>query len=346
MTAIDLGRQQYSEQRGRAFLEDLVRRAEALPSVTAATVMSHVPFGNDGWGITDVSIDGPIPGTKNDRLSSASAIVGPRFFETAGVTLLRGRVFTRTDTGTSRRVAVINETMARALWPERDVIGQRFRVYGDWVEVVGVARDGKYLMVYEDARPYFYLPLSQHYKSPMTVLVRSASDPAGLASPLRRLLREMDPDLPPYNVRTVEDHIQGSVFGLMPMRVAASMAGVQGLIGLCLAVMGLYAVVSYAVARRTREIGIRMALGAKPRNVMRLVVREGMWLSLVGMAIGLLVAFGVGLVLSRLLYGVAPLDVAVLVSVTALLVTVSALACYVPARRATRVDPLVTLRYE
>ncbi|MPY91377.1 MAG: FtsX-like permease family protein [Luteitalea sp.] len=345
MMSVDLGRQQYGDERGRRFLEELLTRAQGLPGVRSATVVSNVPFDNR-MQITDVAIDGAIPGSEDDRLSSVLNIVGPRFFDTTGATLARGRSFERGDDERSPRVAIVNETMARTLWPGQDAIGQRFRWRGHWIDVVGVAGDGRYVMLGEKPRAYFCMPLSQEYRSQMTLMVRSASDPAALANPLQRLLREMDPDLPVYNVGTLEEHVRHSVFGLMPLRVGASMAGVQGLIGLCLAVMGLYAVVSSAVTRRTREIGVRMALGAQPRDVLRLVVREGMRLSVVGVAIGLLVAFGVGQVLSRALYGVAPMDVVVLGGVTALLLAVSALACYVPARRATRVDPLVALRYE
>jgi predicted lysophospholipase L1 biosynthesis ABC-type transport system permease subunit len=211
---------------------------------------------------------------------------------------------------------------------------------------VGVAADGKYVMLAEQPRAYFYVPLAQQYRSPVTIVVRTASDPTALAAPLRRLLHQSDPDLPVFNVRTMERHLRESVFALMPLRMGASMAAVQGVVGLLLAVMGLYAVVSYAVARRTREIGVRMALGAARADVLRLVVRDGMRLSLIGLGIGLLIASAVGLVLSRVLYGLVPIDVPVLGGVTALLLVVSALACYLPARRATRIEPLAALRYE
>jgi hypothetical protein len=245
-------------------------------------------------------------------------------------------------------VGVVNEAMARKLWPDKEAIGRRFRLgsQGDWIEVVGVARDGKYMMLVEPNRPYFYLPIAQDYRSPVTLLVRSASDPSSLAGPLQRLLGEMDPDLPVFNVRTMAHHMRDSVFAFMPFRIAVAMAGAQGAVGLLLAVMGLYAVVSYTVTRRTREIGVRMALGARRADVLRLVIRDGMRLSLIGIAIGLLLALGIGLVLSRVLYGVTAVDTTVLASVTALLLGVSAFACYVPARRATRVDPMIALRSE
>jgi hypothetical protein len=257
-----------------------------------------------------------------------------------------GRAFDTRDTDTSARVAIVNETMARRLWPHEDPLGRRFRLGrdADWIQVVGVAADGKYVMLAEPARPYFYLPLAQHYRSPITILVRCASDPGAVASPLQRLVNQMDPELPVFNVRTMDSHIRGSVFGLLPMRAGASIAGVQGLASVLLAIMGLYAVVSYAVARRTREIGVRMALGAQRADVLRLVVRDGMWLSAVGIGVGMLLALGAGTVLSIALYGLRPVELPVLGVVSAVLVAVSMAACYVPARRATLVDPLVALR--
>jgi predicted permease len=347
MLSVDLGLQQYSDERGRRFLEDLVEKAEALPGVESATIAVHVPF-DYGMQLTDVGTGEEIPGAKDGYLSIAYTVVGPRFFETTGAFLMRGRGFDSRDDRNQQRVAIVNETMASRLWPGRDAIGSRFRFGrdGDWVVVAGVARDGKYVMLGEEPRPYFYLPLAQAYRSPATLIVRSVSDPLALASPVRRLLNEMDADLPVFNIRTMDQHIQDSVFGLMPLRAGASMAAAQGVIGLLLAVMGLYAVVSYAVTRRTREIGVRMALGASRRNVLLLVVREGMRLSLVGVVVGLLLALGMGLVLSKVLYGVSPVDLRVIGGVTALLLVVSAVACYLPALRATRVDPLTALRHE
>jgi hypothetical protein len=238
--------------------------------------------------------------------------------------------------------------MARTLWPTDDAIGRRFRFGrdGEWTEVVGVARDGKYLMLAEQPRSYFYMPMRQVYRSPATLVVRCAADPGSLAGPLQLLIAGTDPNLPVFNVRTMERHLQESVFGLMPLRLGAAMAGALGFIGLCLAVMGLYAVVSYAVTRRTREIGVRMALGAASGDVLRLVVREGMWLSTVGIALGLALALALGFILSRVLYGVAAMDTTVIGGVTAVLAGVSAVACYVPARRATRVQPIDALRAE
>jgi predicted permease len=347
MVSLDLGLQQYGDERGRRFLEQLLERTEALPGVHSATVAQHVPL-DYGIVITEVAIDGEISGSKDGYVSSAYNVVGSRFFETTGTAIKRGRALEEADESGSRRVAVVNETMARTLWPAGEAIGRRFRLgrQGEWIEVVGVAGDGKYLMLGESPRSYFYLPLTQHYRSPVTLIVRSVSEPLTLVHPLQSLLAEMDADLPLFNVRTMERHIRDSVFGLMPLRMGAAMATVEGVLGLLLAVMGLYAVVAYSANQQVHEIGVRMALGARPADVLRLVVRKGMTLTLIGVALGLLGAVGLGLGLSHVLYGLKPVDATVLVPVTAFLMAVAALACYVPARRATRVDPMVALRRE
>ncbi len=345
LMSMDLGLQQYSDERSRQFVDTLISRAEALPGVTSATMAMHVPL-DYGIQINEVSIDGDIPGTKDNHLSIAFNVVGPRFIETTGARLLAGRTLERSDNQTTRRVGLVNETMAKKLWPGKEAIGQRFKVGDDWIEVVGIVANGKYVMLGEEPRPYYYLPLAQTHQSGGTLMVRSASPPLALVGPLTHILRDMDPDLPIFNVKTMDAHVRDSVFGLMPLRMGAAMAGGQGLIGLFLAVLGLYAVVSYAVTRRTREIGVRMALGADRKDVLRLVVRDGLRLTLIGILLGLVGSFGLGLILSRVLYGLHPMDPGVFAGVTALLLGVAALACYLPARRATRVDPLIALRAE
>ena len=260
MMSVDLGLQQYHQTRGRRFLEDLLARTEALPGVTAATTTVHVPL-DYGMQFNDVAIDGVIPGTKDTYLSVAYTAVGPRFLETTGGVLARGRSIDRTDDERARKVAMVNETMARKLWPGQEATGKRFRFGrdGDWTEVVGIVRDGKYLMLGEEPRPYFYVPLSQRYRAPVTLMVRTASEPATLMTPLQRLLREMDRDLPVYNVRTMDSHLRDSVFGLMPIRMGAVLAGGQGLIALLLAVLGLYVVVVRGHPTHSRD---RRAHGA------------------------------------------------------------------------------------
>jgi predicted permease len=347
MMSLDLGMQQYDDARGQRFLEDLRKRAAALPGVRAASVILQVPF-DYNLQMNDVGIDGEIAGSKDGYVATAYNVVGSDFFETAGTTLLRGRALQETDDRDHPKVAVVNETMARSLWPGKDAVGQRFRFGrdGEWVEVVGLAADGKYMMMAEAPRSYFYLPLAQAYRSPMTLMVWSRQDATSLAAPLQEILHGLDPDLPVYNVRTMEKHVRESVFGLMPLRMGATLAAFQGLVGLLLAVMGLYSVVSYSTIQRTHEIGVRMALGARRADVLRLVVREGMRLTLIGTAVGLVVATALGFGLSKILYAIRPASLGVYVGVTVLLLGVTALACYLPARRATRIDPMVALRYE
>jgi predicted lysophospholipase L1 biosynthesis ABC-type transport system permease subunit len=245
-------------------------------------------------------------------------------------------------------VAVVNQALADLCWPGQEALGKRFRPWrdGPWIEVVGVTETAKYVMLTESPRPFFYETLAQEYAAPLTVLVRTAGDPAAVASALREAMRGLDPHLPLYGQRTMEEMMGSSALAFLPMRMGAALAGAQGIIGLLLAMMGLYAVVSFGVVQRTREIGIRMALGANASQVVRFVVREGLRLTIVGLAIGLILAVALGWGLSRLLYGLGTFDPLVIIGVTALLLGIAGLACCWPARRATRVDPVIALRAE
>jgi predicted permease len=265
-----------------------------------------------------------------------------------GLRLARGRLLAETDNETAPRVAVINRALADVCWPGQDAVGKRLRLWrdGPLVEVVGIMETAKYWTLTEPPQPFLYLPLRQDYFSPLTLMVRTKGDPALLVNSVRAAARALDPNLPLYGVHTMEELMDQSIFGLLPMRMGAAMAGVQGVIGLLLAVMGLYAVVSYGVSRRTQEIGIRMALGANATDVVHLVVREGMRLTVIGLGLGLMLALGLGVVLSKLLYGLSLFDPMVFLAVTAVLLGTTALACYLPARRATRVDPVIALRAE
>jgi predicted permease len=262
--------------------------------------------------------------------------------------VLRGRDFTQFDGETSTKVAIINATMAERLWPGQDALGRRFKLGagGEFWQVVGVARDAKYVMLGEEPRPFFYAPLAQRHASPVTLHLWTDGDPAALASAARGVLRQLDADLPIYNVRAMEEHLNDSAFAVMPLRFGAVLAGAQGLLGLLLAAMGLYGVVSYIVSQRTREIGVRVALGARRFDIFRLVVRDGIRLTLIGLAIGFLVSLGFTAILTKVLYGLTPAATPVFVAVIVLLAGVAMLACYLPARRATKVDPMVALRCE
>ena len=348
MMSLDLGLQQYGDQRARQFLDQLLQRTAALPGVRSATLTRHVPV-DYGIQISEVATGGEIPGSKDGYVSTAFTAVGPGFFETTGTAVKRGRSLGPGDDERSPLVAVVNETMARTLWPGADALGKRFRFgrEGRWIEVVGVATDGKYVMLAEAPRSYFYLALAQNYASPVTLMVRSAGDPSSLAPPVQGPAAP-DGSRSPRLQRPHHGHVTSAraCSASCPCAWRRPWPAIEGLLGLFLAVMGLYAVVSYAASRRVHEIGVRMALGARPRDVRRLVVRGGMRLALIGVAVGLLLAVGAGLALSHVLYGVERVAAGVLAPVAILLLGVAALACYLPARRATRVDPVVALRCE
>ena len=275
--------------------------------------------------------------------------MSPGYLGVMGMPLLAGRDIAATDDARGLPVAVINEAMAKAFWPGKNALGEHFHV--DWsgspaIEVVGIVPTGRYVMLTEDPRPYFYLPLAQRYEMPATLVVRAAADPSGLVPGVRNAVHQLDPDLPVYDLLTFEDHLNQSALALMPMRMGTTLATVQGVLALLLAILGLYAVVSYGVTSRTREIGVRMALGATDKNVLELVVREGLRLTLTGLGIGLGLALIVAFVLSRVVFGVSPFDPLALAGVAGLLAAIAALACWLPARRATKVDPMVALRAE
>jgi predicted permease len=260
--------------------------------------------------------------------------------------LLRGRDFTEADRKGAPGVVVVNQTLAASLWPGEDALGKRVSVSGPegpFLEVVGVARDGKYRSLGETPHPYIYQPLLQSYDPNMTLLVRTTGEPQSVAPTVREQIRALDANLPIADVKTLQDQVDLSLF---PSRVAAWTLGGFGVLALLLAAIGIYGVVSYSVAQRTREIGVRMALGAKENDVLRLVLGEGLFVILFGLSLGLLIALAATRVIAGFLYGIAPADPLTFVGVPLLLGSIALVACYVPARRATKVDPLVALRYE
>jgi predicted permease len=259
---------------------------------------------------------------------------------------VRGRDFAETDRKGAPGVVALNETLARTLWPGEDALGKRVSISGPegpFLEVVGVARDGKYRSLGEPPHPYVYQPLLQSYDPKMTLVVRTTAEPQSVATAVREQIRALDANLPVADVKTFRDQLDLSLF---PSRVAAWTLGGFGVLALLLAVIGIYGVVSYSVAQRTREIGVRMALGAKERDVLRLVLGEGLFVIAVGLALGLLLAIASTRVIVGFLYGVGATDQVTFIGVPLLLGFIALVASYIPARRATKVDPLVALRYE
>ena len=334
----------YKEEAGRELYRRITERMESLPGVHSTSLVSRVPLGLDR-GRAVVSLEGA-PASKDSELMTGYNTVASRYCETMGIALVRGRDFSETDRKEAPAVALINQTMAGRLWPDEDPIGKRLLLggpKGEPVEVIGLTRDGKYDSLGERSQPFLYRPLAQDYQSAMTLIVRTDGDPHGLLAAAEDQLRSIDRNLAVFPAQTLAAYVRAS---LAPARLGATLLGIFGLLGLGLAAVGVFSVVAYSASQRTREIGIRMALGAQPGDVTRLVLKEGMIPVVLGIGVGL----GAGLVLAQLvaslLYGVSATDPMTFVSVTLLLAGVAFLACYLPARRATKVDPLATLRCE
>ena len=282
-----------------------------------------------------------------ETVSVFGAAVDENFFSTLRIPILRGRGFTAGDKSGSRAVALVNQAFAEKYWPHQDAIGKRIRLEkrdGAVVEVVGVTSTARYLFIAEPPTPYVYLPYAQHPAQGMTLLAETAGNPADLGAPLRGVVRSLDASLPIYNARPFSVVYQQRSVSLL--LIILQLVGTMGLIGLTLALIGLYGLVAYSVSRRTQEIGIRMALGARRMDVLGMVLRQGLLLVAIGIAIGLVASAGVRSLLAIGLVGLGVTSPAVLVIVPLALIVVTMAACYLPARRASRIDPILALRYE
>jgi predicted permease len=351
--------QGYDQPHAEAFFRELLRRAKALPGVESASLAYSVPLGyyND---VSTVYVEGQANQSADMRLPGAGYnCVTPGYFSTMRMKILRGRAFTEGDTSTSQPVAIVNETMAEQFWPHRDAIGQRFSLEGPpgpvksesqggsypGVTVVGVVRNARVQGFLAPPGSYFYVPQTQNYKSTHVLQLRTLVPPQSLKVPVENLVRELDPNLPVFDVMTMEQAVAGGN-GYFLFKMGASFAASLGALGLLLAVVGVYGVVSYGAGQRQHEIGIRLALGARPNSVLALVVRQAVVLVVAGIGIGVLAALGVNRLLASLLVGVTSYDPLTLVSVSGLMLAAALVACYIPARRATKVHPMVALRHE
>jgi len=342
---VDAGLQGYDEARTQRLFEDLEQRVRALPGVEHAAMGHMLPLGGGGWD-TRIFPANAKPAAEDPGLKTDLNAVFPGYFETLGMRLVQGRDFNAGDRSGSPGVAVINEAIAQQLWPGVNPIGQRFRIgRGDEVlEVVGVVHTARYRSLMEQPRPFFYRPFTQAFRASMTLHVRvAAGDPYAVLPSLRRALDELDRDLPLSRVQTLERRLKASVGA---QRTAATLVGIYGVLALVLAAIGLYGSMAYSVARRTREMGVRMALGARASEVRRHVLAQALRVALVGVLIGLVAAVPATRFLRSQLFGVQPTDPFTLIGVIVVLATAATAAAYVPARRATRVDPVVALRSE
>ncbi len=338
--SFNLGAQGYTPARGASFYRELIERASRLPGVESAALATHEALFGGGFGRTVFP-----EGVTGDSVGTFVLVntVSPHYLATAGTPLLRGRDIEAIDREGGARVAVVNEAMAKRYWPGADPIGRRFHFFGtEPYEVVGVAKDSKLWTLDEEPRACAYVALAQNYSPAATLYVRSERPSAQLAA-LRAEIQRLDERLPVFGVGSFRERVEASLWA---PRMAAGLLGAFSGLALTIASIGLYGVMAFSVSRRTREIGLRMALGAAPRDVMRLVLGSGLSLALAGIALGSLAALGLSRAISGLLYGVPSVDAVTFGVVPLVLVAAASVACYVPARRAMKVDPVVALRAE
>jgi len=342
-------------QQTAAFYQQVLQRIQNEPGVQSASAVNFIPLTSLG-DATGVTIEGGAPPPPGEKLSVSYRVIEQNYFRVLGIPLLRGRYFTEQDNTESHGVVMINETMARRYWPKEDPIGRRLQTkfpeakppwrpesINSWLTIVGVVGDVKDDASTDDTVPEMYLPYLQNPSSLMNLLVRSTSDPLPLVQRVRSQVLAVDGNQPVYNIKTMEDVFSDS---FAEPNVITSLLASFAAVALALAAIGVYGVTSYSVAQRKFEVGVRMALGAQPRNVLRLIVGQGLKLVLIGVGIGVAAAFAVTRIVSSQLYGVTATDPLIFVLVPVLLVVVAALANYIPARRALKVDPLIALRNE
>ena len=333
-----------------AFFREVVARLSALPGVSSASAVASLPLTGDNIGSTfEIEAD---PTPMGSRPSADFNAVEPNYFRTLGIALVAGRDFTELDNSKSTPVVIVNRTLARRFFANQDPIGRHLRPgigngYGPGEfpmrEIVGVIGDVKQSDLGAEAAPEVYAPLAQSPFGTMCFVVRTANDPRSVVGPARRQIASLDKNSPLYHVETLDQYFARSV--AVPGFITLLLGGFAGL-ALLLACLGIYGVISYIVVQRTHEIGIRMAVGATKSDVLRMVIGEGLKPALVGVALGIAGALRLTPLLSSLLYGVKPTDPLTFVAVSMILIGVAVLACYIPAHRATTVDPMVALRYE
>jgi predicted permease len=347
--SFDLGLQGYDDARGQQFYRQLKERLQSLPGVENAAVSSYIPLSLN-YNSNNIFVEGHPPERGENVPVAMTGNVGPDYFKTMGTPILKGREFTDADQPKAEPVAVVNEYFVRRLMPELsspgEAVGKRFSFRsagGPFTRIVGVAKGGKYFNIAEEPRPFVWTPMAQDYNSSGILMVRTKGNPEAMFAAVRGQVQSLDPNLPLFDVKTFTEHMR---FALFPAKVAATVLGVFGLVALMLAAIGVYGITSYAVAQRTHEIGVRLALGAQLSDVLKLVLGHGLKLTIIGAALGLFGAFLATRAITSVLYGVSATDPLTFGLVSVLLIGVALVASYVPARRATKVEPLIALRNE
>jgi predicted permease len=333
----------YSDAGGAEFDRQLVAKLEALPGIQSVALSSRVPLGFGG-GSTAVQPEGYVP-QANESMETQVAIVTPNYFQTMQIPMTKGRDFTLQDAKSSQRVVIVSETFVNRYWPKQEAVGRQLNsdLTHEWFTVVGVARDSKVNGLNEKPTPFLYLPLYQVYRATMIINARTTGDPLTFGKTVENTIHQLNGDLVVFDITTLEIREQIASFG---QRIAGTFVGAFGLLALVLAAVGIYGVTAYTTRQRTHEIGIRMALGASRQDILRLVLGHGLRLTLLGVGLGLAASFGLTRYLSSQLLGVTSTDAITFSSVAILLCAVALFACFIPARRAMRVDPMVALRYE
>jgi len=347
LASFDLSVRRYTKEQGRQFQAQLLEQVRALPGVREASLGESVPFDatiNRQGGVEAV-------GSPKQKEADFDMIPCPRvdhrYMRTMGIPILEGRHFSDHDDRTTPGVVIINRALATRFWPGESPLGKRITIGGgSALEVIGVVGEVRFESITNQARPILFLSLDQTYRHKATMIVRTDGNPMQLAPAIERIVRQLDPDLPFQDMRTMDQQMISSPLGLMPLRMGSMIAGAQGLIAMLLAAMGIFGLVSFAVTRRTKEIGIRMALGANALNTVWQVTRQSFKLTLIGLACGLLMAFGLTRALAKFLYEVSPTDIIVFGGVVLLIASITLLACWLPARRATQINPNEALRAE
>jgi predicted permease len=338
----------YNDVQYREFYKNLLERVRALPGVQSATIASSVPLGyiNSGDSLTIEGYqpppDQPPPGCQFNVISSG-------YFETLEIPMVSGRTFKPTDDANTQYVAIVNEAMVKEFWPNTDPIGRQFKIGADpkhWIQVVGVVKNARFQGLRGNFQSYFFLPFLQQYaaNSLGTLQVRTFAGPEAMAPEIERVIGTLAPDLPVFDVNTMTQALN-TLNGLLFYQIGAVLAALLGILGLILAVVGVYGVISYASSQKTHEIGVRMALGAQPMDILKMIFRQGLFIIVIGLALGIAMALAAARLFGSFLT-VSPMDPPTYIAVSAILATVALAACYVPARRAMNVDPMIALRYE
>jgi len=337
----------YDDARRRVFFDECLARVSALPGVRSAAITHALPIDGSQWNTAFYAADKPIP-QRTQFPNTEFTAISANYFEALGIRLLRGRWFTSADAANSSPVTVINETLARRIWPGEDPLGKRLKrglpeYDSPWLEVVGVVADVKSYGVERDTPLQTYVPFAQSPTTNFWLAVRTAGDPLQSVAAVERAIHSIDKDLPVFSIRSMDQLLGGSrAQRLLTLTLLVGFAA----LALLLAAVGIYGVISYSVKQRTHELGIRTALGAQRRDVLKLILTQGLKLALIGAVIGLGVALALTRWMETLLFGVRPTDPLTFAVITVVLMLVALVACWIPARRATKVDPILALRHE